>query len=189
MRKNIFLVCSLIFIIAIFKISHGNCNMNCESNEEKAIAEIYSRASVLVKKKWELSLISWGNSSGTDSSSKIKTLEVSFMSYKKLDMTQSRNLILDVSQLFLEAINTNKNIIPHVSVFPLTYKDIDVSIFMHNPDQSIKLYPDVSIVSLDHGNITYDYVDPEDIFNYKETRTETYEEAIEKDKLYNSKNN
>jgi hypothetical protein len=175
-----------VIVLTLLISIKANAYMLDQKSEQVEISKIFNATSKFAYDKYRLDTISWGTSDNSEE--KIKTLEISFHSYQKLGLNETRRIVLELSQFFLSSIN-NSNLVASLSHYPFTHNDIDLTIGTSNSDGTRIVYPDFELVSLYNNKIVYFYIDPEDNYVYKEKKTETYEEAIEKDKLYNSKNN
>lgn len=66
----------------------------------------------------------------------IQMMAMDFNFYQEVDLKTSRKLIVHVINEYLEAINRNKEIRPHLHEYPFTAKNVEIRILIYNPDGS-----------------------------------------------------
>lgn len=130
-----------------------------------------------VKMKMEKGLIPCGIGSGM--MHQIRMLALAFDYYKEIDIDEARELLIAAGSEFLKTINSNEKIRIFLDQYPFTPKNIEISIFLRNPDGSLTEPGKLTVASIINGILKY---------NIRSLATgqleivykESYEEAIQK---------
>lgn len=115
---------------------------------------------------------------GGGDGTRTRMLSMDFRCCEKVDIVQARKLLLECVQEFLSEINKNQEIESCFTVFPFTYKNINIRIFFYEKFKNFKLihFPCVAIAKAYEGQLRYDALKGEDFETVKE---EFYEEALQ----------
>lgn len=113
----------------------------------------------------------------------IRSLFLSFSTKKSYSKDELRVLLIKISELFLNQINSNEEMRKFLIHTPFTVEDIDLVIY--NQDKSgRRVYdPLITVARLSDGILIFRTIDPSDEFKYKNTFKESYEEALKETKL------
>jgi len=98
---------------------------------------------------------------------------------KPVAIEEGRELLVLSVEKFLSALNANQQIRPHLSQYPFKPKNVEVEIFINNPDGSEFGNTSLSVVSSVNGIIKYKTYNRE-TYKFTEVYREIYEEAVEK---------
>ena len=150
---------------------------SCTSNEhqspdyEEIADEITDKTARKLQKKTGLVLVGTGGQMMHD----IQMMAMSFDLYHEIDLEKARELAVFSAEEYLKAINGNEEIRPYLHEYPFTAKNVEISIFIHNPDGSNLSSEKLHCISARRGKIKY-YSD--DLGYYNPLHEETYEEAV-----------
>jgi hypothetical protein len=132
-----------------------------------------------LKKEKGLILVGTGGGMMND----IQMMAMSFFVYQELSLSESREMVVYAAKKYLENINAKEEIRAHLHNNPFTARDIEITLFIYNLDQS-SLAPDkIYYISMLKGILSYYAKIPD---KTKPLHKESYEEALE---IVNSENN
>ena len=104
----------------------------------------------------------------------IQMMAMSFYYYQEVNLKTARELVVYVVREYLSSINGNKEIRPYLHEYPFTAKNVEIRIFVYNPDGSELPSDKIYCMECIDGQIKYytrsDYWNP--------MLEETYEEAL-----------
>jgi hypothetical protein len=156
----------------------------CSTNSATDLSDddYYNRFLILtaqnVDTKYGLSIIAFGGS--VDNEKKITKITVAFNASHPLTIEQFRNLTLSSLGVYQNAINQDLRLKNMLYEYPFPIERFEIDVFAKNVDGSSVFFPLFQVAGLMNGKINYHSVDNERDFNYIETITETYEEALQK---------
>jgi len=167
-----------LFSIILLLMTLSGCvgYMGPLSPEDIAMNAVTKKTAEELKIKYHLFLIGMGGSGKKD---KITLSTISFELEYTMSKEKCRKVIIDCIQQFLKNINTDNRLSQYLFEKPFTYKNIEVTIFMSNPDRSSVFHPKFRVATLKDGLIYYKTVD-EETNRYKSVEEEPYEEALQK---------
>jgi hypothetical protein len=85
----------------------------------------------------------------------IQMMAMSFDYYQEVDLKTGRELIVHIINEYLSAINSNKEIKPYLHEYPFTAKNVEIRIFIYNPDRS-ELPPEkIDCITSINGTLKY----------------------------------
>jgi hypothetical protein len=166
----------ILFLIVIFLAVGCQQNIGYElSKDEKLANEITSRVAAKLKKEMGL------RPCGTNGQmmNKIKVLGLSFNYYKPISIEEGRELLITAVDEFVKAVNEDERIRPYLNNYPFESKNIDIEIFLHNPNGSDVTAGNLRVISSVGGILEYDIRDPK-TNRLTTIYKETYEEAVSK---------
>jgi hypothetical protein len=108
----------------------------------------------------------------------IQELTLCFDTKNPFTKDQLRRMLINSAQELLNQMNENKEIQQFIKEPPFTIKNVQIIIYNSAKDGREVYDPGISTVEVSHGVLTYQTVDSSDTFKYKNTYTETYEEAV-----------
>lgn len=147
--------------------------------EDRALNSVIERTEKIVKKKYKLNLSVTGSSN--DKNLKFKTITLGFQINRRMSIDESRCMLIELADIFLTQINDYEEIRPYLTVFPYTYDNIDITLYISHPDYSSIYHPDIAVASIEPGGeFVYLTDDPNQRYKFKSKITETYHEALEK---------
>jgi hypothetical protein len=166
----------VLFLIGIF-ISVG-CQKDTEyhpSDKQKLANELRARVASKLKKETEL------RPCGTHGQmmGQIKMLGLSFNYYKPISIEEGRELLITAVDEFIKNVNEDEDIRPHLNNYPFKSKNIDIRIFIHNPNGSDVTAGNLRVITSIDGILEYDIRDPK-TNRLTTIYKETYEEALSK---------
>lgn len=161
-----FLVCFL-FILLI------SCSSYKSSNYEKMADKITMKTAQKLEKERNLVLIGIGGGMMRN----IRMMAMSFVYKHEISVGEGRSLLIAALEEYINAVNSNEEIRPYLVNYPFDPKNIEIRIFIHNPDNSPVAEGKISVISAIKGILEYD---ADEGNGYKNIHRETYEEAIEK---------
>ena len=107
----------------------------------------------------------------------IRMMAMSFDCSHEIDIEQARELVLHCANEYLNAINSNEEIRPHLVQYPFMPKNVQIDIFIHPSDQREIPTGSLVVVSTSYGMISY-MVRGTGSERLKDVHEETYEEAV-----------
>jgi hypothetical protein len=108
----------------------------------------------------------------------IQLLGIEFYYYHLVNLSEARELLVYASQVFLKNINENKEVRPYLHNYPFTLKNIDVTIFVSQPNGQDPPQGDIEIITLRSDKIIYKLTAPSEFAPWPVLHEETYEEAL-----------
>jgi hypothetical protein len=102
----------------------------------------------------------------------IQMMAMSFDYYQEVDFKTGRKLIVQVINEYLSAINNNKEIRPYLHEYPFTAKNVEIRIFIYNPDRSELPLEKIDCIECINGGLEY--------YTRSNPRQAIYEESYEK---------
>lgn len=91
---------------------------------------------------------------------------------------QLRELLIKSAQELLGQVNQNQEIQEFIKDQPFTIEHVQIIIYNHDKSGREVFDPEISTADISQGVLTYQTVDAEDTFTYKQEFTESYEEAL-----------
>ena len=113
----------------------------------------------------------------------IQMMAMGFDLYHEVSLKEARELVVYATEKYLENINAKKEIRAHLHNSPFTAKNIEIRIWISNPDRSNLPFNSIKYISGLEGRISY-YSKVSG--KPKLLLRETYEEALE---IVNNENN
>jgi len=167
MKVNIF----LFLIIIIYSCTHDNSDLPLVDKVSNQI--IFQTAGELKNEK-QLFISGFGGGAVDG----LNKLSIFFYCYKNLSLQEKRELIVFVTEKFLQNVNENKEIRSYMKGFPFTSSNIEISIEFkkHFFRPSVK---EISLVAIHQNKIAYYNHDNDEKF-LNEVFSETFEKAKEK---------
>lgn len=156
--------------VVFFSMEFFDCMM---PHYEKVADRITARTAKKLEKEKHLYLIGTGGGMMYD----VRKMSMDFQFYHELDLKESRKLLVDVVEEYLREINNSEKIRPYLHNYPFTVKNIEIGIWIYNPDKTDLPPEKISYISALDGVIDYygEYSGPP--FR-KVIHEETYEEAL-----------
>jgi len=165
------LVCFLIFFTS--------CNSEPEpdrSHEKSYIrGVVQSRVAKKVENKHKL----YASGFGFWGARCYEELKISFEHQGILSRDEARFLIVDVAADFLEEVNQDEKIRPHLCQFPYTIKNLSIPIFPRKNGFKNPTHPDYVVIKLHDGTISYKTELEGQKYDYHTEEDETFEEALQ----------
>ena len=144
------------------------------SNHEIIIDRIINQTDLQLKKEKNLHAIGSGGSMMGD----IQLAEIYFQYFHLVNLEEARVLLVYAIQTFLKNINENKEVRPYLHNYPFTTKNIEINIWILQPNGH---YPDqgnIELLALENGILKYKLVAPSEFAPWPILKEETYEEAL-----------
>ena len=114
---------------------------------------------------------------GDKTNGKLASLDIFFEKKQTLNIESARKLIVENTQQFIYFLNSNKEIQPYITRFPVTPNEVEISISGDVRCNNNNDY--VSMVYTHGGLVTY-FTDSMTPPNYGRIHKETFEEAVTK---------
>jgi len=168
MRIRLF---SLIPLLALMGFGHFSDDL---AKEDRIVFDVINETADLIEKKYDASRC------GIGMSGHFKYLEISFQVSKRLNRDEARALLVDCVEEFQNRINSNEKLRPYLKVYPFSYENIGITVFINSSDKKELFHPDIGIAAATSFDFCYKTVDPENTCQFKEIHRETHEEAIAK---------
>jgi len=165
----------ILICLSIFSSSCSSENEPDRSHEKSYIrGVVQSRVAKKVEKKHKLYASGFGFW-GPDC---YEELEISFEHQGILSRDEARFLIVDIAADFLEEVNQDENIRPHLCQFPYTIKNLFIPIFPRMKGYKNPIHPDYVLISLSDGVISYKTELENQKYEYHTEEDETFEDAL-----------
>lgn len=158
----------LVFILAVSLHSCGNYQ-----GHEKIADQITAKTAKKLKLEKDLHLIGTGGGMLDH----IRTMGMSFEYFHEITIEEGRELLVYCVQTYLAEINSNERIRPSLEHYPFDYKDVDIRIFVRQPDRDQVPLGSIAVVASIKGKLDYDVREPSPKI-LKEIHRETYDEAV-----------
>jgi len=97
-------------------------------------------------------------------------------------------MLIDCVEIFLNNINSNEAIRPHLKGYPFTYKNVGIVFYIADKSHEDLFHPNISVASCTSIGVYFRTNDPENIHRYKGRYKETHEEALELVKKQHTEN-
>jgi|SRR3989344_111403 len=164
----------LIVMICMFGCSENRSSITYElSIKEQLADEILKKVATQVKQEKGLDPCGTGG----QMMDQIKMLALSFDYRKPIDIEKGRELLITAVNEFVAAVNADERIRPYLNNYPFEPKNVEIRIFLQNPDGSNVAPGKLSVISALEGVLKYKMDDPETKL-FKIVHTETFEEAV-----------
>ena len=170
MKWRLFLI-AIVFVVGCEQ-PHSKITYE-PSAKQKLANEI--RKKVAFQLKAEKDLIPSG--SGGQMMDEIKMLALSFDYYKPIDIDKGRKLLIEAVHEFVAAVNADERIRPYLGNYPFESRNIEIRIFLRNPNGSNPALGKLSVLSAIEDILEFDTHDPK-TGRLTTLYTETFEEAV-----------
>lgn len=144
------------------------------SKEEDLVDQIQSKVIATIEKQYPLH--SCGSGAAMPDGP-IRELTLCFSS-KNLNRDELRFMLVRCAQELLREVQSTNGINDYLYKPPFKISDIQIIIYNHDKDGRELLDPLIGSAEISRGILTYDTVDPINTLRYKNTFSETYEEAL-----------
>ena len=91
---------------------------------------------------------------------------------------EARKLIISAVDDYLESVNHDEVLRPHLRDYPFTPKNLELTIYNYEEDGKDIYYPFNHVVNNREGRIGYFTKEESKKYGYKTTKHETYDEAV-----------
>jgi hypothetical protein len=164
----------LSLFLMVFIYSCGSPSADSTYLPDKQSLAIEVRNQTFAQLKVEKELIPCGTGSGM--MDQIRMLAMSFNYYKEIDMLQARQLLIDAGTVFLKNINANEQIRPFLQNYPFKPENIQIRIFLYNPNGKEPDFGKLTVISLIDGELRYKIDNPE-TNSFRVIYRETFDQA------------
>ena len=159
-------------ILSMFSLLFGCSSFGYQSPRYVKLAhEITEKTAKELKAQKNLYLAGTGGQMTDD----IQMMAMSFDYYQEVDLKTGRELIIYVINEYLSSINSNKEIRPYLHEYPFTAKNVEIRIFVYNPDRSELPLEKIYCIECINGELEYYARSNPRQAIYEET----YEEALQ----------
>jgi hypothetical protein len=160
-------------ILSMFSFLFGCSSFGYQSPRYVKLAhEITEKTAKKLKEQKNLYLAGTGGQMMDD----IQMMAMSFDYYQEVDLKTARELIVHVINEYLSAINSNKEIKPYLHEYPFTAKNVEIRIWVFEPNGSNPPLDKIYYISATNGSLVY-YLDLPETHSRRAICKETYEEA------------
>lgn len=109
----------------------------------------------------------------------VRKLMLAFDTNRHLSKENLRELLIECNREVLKEVNSNEDIQKYLVERPFTEKNIEIIIYNHDKTGQELSDPDISIAEIVDGVLTYSTLDVGRPLQFKNTFSETYEEALQ----------
>ena len=103
----------------------------------------------------------------------------SFQFFHPVTQMEARQLLVDAVDVYLQEINSNKVVRPYLHEYPFPVKDIEIRVWIKNPDRPNVAADQIEYMSAINGVLCYDLPDKPGSYKNNLLHEETYEEAVQ----------
>ncbi len=162
----------LIFIACVIAwIAYGSHGSPADTLSHRRIIETGKR----LEKKYHMSISAIGGASKEG----IWLMSVGFDRLgDPMTIEEGRRVIVDCVQEYLKDINNDEALRSYLKIHPFTIDNLYITIFQFAKDGSLFFDPILDSITVDKFGFVYSTTDPNNIYKYKNTFEETYEEAL-----------
>lgn len=143
-------------------------------NYEKFAHKITIKTAQKLRDEKGLYLIGTGGQMMDD----IQMMYMGFQYFKPINVESGRDLLVCSIQLYLNEINQNEKVNPYLHSYPFTVKNVEIRIWIRNPDGSKVSSDELRYISAIDGILSY-YMDGTEEYSRETVHEETYEEALQ----------
>jgi hypothetical protein len=167
-------------IMSMFYCFFGCSSLNDRLPDYEKIANnITERTAKKLEAQKNLCLVGTGGKMMND----IQAMDMSFYYYQEINLKKARELIVYAISEYLLAINSNTEVRPYLHEYPFTAKNVEIDIWICEPNGAYPPLDKIYYISAIDGNLTY-YLDLPETYSRQAICKETYEEAL---KIVNSR--
>lgn len=159
----------LFLIISLF----SSCSNHSIPEHEKIADRITALTANKIEKETGMRLIGTGGGM----IHRIRMMGMSFNYFGEMSIEKGRELLIYCSDEYLSDINSNEQIKVHLAHHPFTYKDIEIRIFVYQPDHTDVPIGELSVLAAYDGCLTYKIRQSDPVI-LKKVHEETYEGAL-----------
>ncbi|CCB87955.1 hypothetical protein [Simkania negevensis] len=145
---------------------------------ERIADRITAKTAKKLEKQKNLRLIGTGGGMMND----IQMMEMSFQYFQEVDLQKARELVVYAVKEYLTDINSNEKVRPYLHEYPFTAKNVEIRIWIYNPDRSRLPSDKIYYISSIDGVLSYYIRGPEE-YSRLAVCEETYEEALKQTKM------
>ena len=151
------------------------------SDDEKIADELMKNVALDIKTKLNLSPCGTGG----QMMHQIEMLALAFRYYKPVTIEEGRELLITSVDTFVDAINADERIRPYLANYPFEPKNVQISIFLRNPNDSRPSYDNLVVISSVNGIFEYRVDDSQGPL-FVNIHEESYQEALQAQKALDS---
>ncbi len=107
----------------------------------------------------------------------IEDLFLAFTIYRPLSKEEARAILIDCAHEVISAVNQCPEIQKYLLPEGFTEKSVQIQIYI-KPNKQTNYYPDLCVCAYNFGRLAYHTNDPKNIYVYKTSEREAYQEAI-----------
>jgi len=161
------------FLIMISLLSYFNFLNASDYEEKQLVGAVFSEVISNMEEKYHMQCFA----SGGAMMDSIKSLKLSFDLYRPIQVDEAREILVDLTEIFLNAVNQKVKIHPYLANYPFLPENLNILICFSNLDGSIIVSPEISSISLVHGEVLYKVRGLESSYGRIKTKVEPYAEA------------
>ena len=167
----------IIFLFALASLGGGICYFLLKSpfeNYPKLAHAITAKTAEKLENEKGLILVGTGG----QMMDYIQMMMIGFEYRKVINVETARELLVYCVEEYLSAINASEEVRPYPHNYPFTFKNVEIVIYIRNPDGSTVALDKLRIAAADEGELFY-YVDDPEKYTLRVIHEETYEEALQ----------
>ncbi len=172
MKNIVFVLVFLIVCMFLYFLTYDDPYI---SNAEKQAKFILGKTAKIIEKKYGLHPSGLGLAMPGGN---LKEFIICFNTEKELKKEELRILLFKCASELLDQINANQEIRPAMVVYPFTEENIDVIIYNYGEGRTKVYDPNIAVAELSGNTLIYNTLDETNRYIYKNTYSETYQEAL-----------
>ena len=148
----------------------------CERHSRHVVLadQLIDKIADQLQKEKELRMIGNGGQMMGD----VQLIRIEFQYFHLVDLQDARKLLIYTIQTFLKNINGDQKIRPYLHTYPFSTNNIEVKIWIHQPNGNYPSEGDIQCSSLGNNVLLYRIVEPSEFAPMPILHEETYEEAL-----------
>jgi hypothetical protein len=140
----------LIFFLMGFSLLIPGCQTT-KRKQDVLVDQIFNDMCHYMHEHYNAVCYEWGGSR----MNQVEELSLSFLIREGKSVQQSREIMLDFKNKFLERVNSDADLRPYLANTPFTEANLTLSISFENEDGSDITYPNVSVVHLVNNKLIF----------------------------------
>ncbi len=146
------------------------------SRERELVYATLAKSVKIIQKKYGLRAAGLGSAMP---GGPIRELVLAFQAKGPLSKDELRKILILAAREVVSLVTNNQEMQQYLYDPPFTIKNVQLIIYNHDKKNYPSHYPNVSVVQISKGILTYRSTDPNNTFVYKTCVDETYEEALQ----------
>ena len=102
---------------------------------------------------------------------------LAFNIYRKLSKIEGIRLIKEISDIYLDALHTEKGMSSYLKKYIFTHKNLKITLYPHTPDGDSVFHPDIAFFTLEEGVFYFTTIN-ESRRGFVSREEVSYEEAL-----------
>ncbi len=172
---KVFLTCMLLSSCGSFNTQEFDKGSHVRDENYETIANRITKQ-VALRLRQEKDLRCSGTGGGMMNN--VRMMAISFDFFYEVDIKEARKLLIYANTEYLKTINGSKEIRPYLINYPFTPKDIEIMIWLKEPNGNDISFGKITFLSSYDGVFIYKIATGQGSYSSEKIHQETYEEAL-----------